>query len=100
MKKFPFKLDEWIEEDIEVTVIRPKLDRGGRLKLTPVVEKRKQRTFYTKGVVKKLSCKDDEHYFVPLDKKSGIVHCLHCTLHRKIYPVTHDLRDGKIVLRD
>ena len=100
MKKFPHKLDEWIDEEVDVTVVKPTIDpKTGALKLKPVVEKKRQKTFYTKGVLEKLSCKDDEHYFVVKDKKRGIFKCKHCTLHRKLYPVTHDVVDGKIVDR-
>jgi hypothetical protein len=91
------KLDTFHDEEIEMAVISPKVDKNGKISLEKKTKKTIQKVIYTQGITEKLSCRDSDHFFVMLDKHRYIAKCIHCTLHRKIYPVTHNIVDGKIV---
>lgn len=97
-KDFPHPLNEWIEEDVDVTVNEPVFE-GGKVTIKQRIEKQSQKTIYINAPKKKLSCKDADHYFDIVDVHTYEARCRYCMNHKFLIPAFHDLVDGKIVSR-
>lgn len=94
------KLNEWTEEDVEVTVHKPEFDeKTKRVTITQKKEKVKQKVYYAHSTPRKIICND--HFFLPMDPKRYIFRCRKCDYRFQGSTITHKyLPDtGKIVFR-
>lgn len=96
------KLNEWTEEEVDVTVIRPEIDeKNKRVSFKTMVEKATQKVFYSHSTPRKVICAMSEHFFLPLDPHKYVFKCKKCDYHYKGNTLTHkyDPKTGKILFR-
>jgi len=101
-QKFDKPTNEWIEEDIEINVMTPKVNpEMGRVEFKQTKQKAKRKTFYSDSPNKKMICADGEHVFNCLDKGKYIFKCKNCDWHKIAYPVTYrfNKQTGKLTHR-
>jgi len=89
------KLNEWVEEKIPIKSI--KADEKGNLQET--TEWHTQKTIYIDPPAIKIVCKTGDHYWYVVDTHNHIFACKHCKRRVKVYPVTHDYKDGQLIHR-
>ncbi len=93
-------LNEFVEEDVDVTVINPVVDeKNKRVSFKTDVEKAKQKVYYAHSIPRTVVC--GEHFFIPEDPKKYIFRCKNCTFHYKAQVITHKYNPdtGEIVYR-
>ena len=91
MSNPPFKTNEWIEEDVEVEVVRPELSEvDGKKKLSYKREKilATQKTYYAKSKPRKITCAQNAHTYACVDKGKYTFKCIDCSWHRVAPPIT------------
>lgn len=82
------KLNEWNEEEIDIPVVKPVLDKNNnRVSFEMGTQKAKQRTYYANSTPRMVVCKD--HSLYPLDPKKYIFKCENCDFHYKGNTLTH-----------
>ena len=88
MSDFPGKTNEWIEEEIDVPVMKPRVnERKKRVEFVPTTEKATKKTFYADSPLKRIVC--NKHVYRCIDKGKYVFKCKNCDWHRVAYPVTH-----------
>lgn len=95
------KLNEWVEEEIDIPSFKPELDEvNKRVKLVKTTEKATQRTFYSNSPSRKMVC--DSHKYKLLDKHKYIFKCVNCDWHYRANPanVDFDPATGRLFFRD
>ena len=86
-KDFPHPLNTFIEEEVEVATMVPRVnEKEKRVEFVKGVKKVKQKTYYADSKPVKIVCSD--HRFVCLDKGKYLFKCKKCTWHKIAYPVT------------
>lgn len=86
--KYPFKTNEWIEEDSEIPVISPVVnEKEKRVEFVHTTQKVKQKTYYADSKPIQVVCKD--HVYICLDKHKYLFKCTKCDWHRILSPITH-----------
>lgn len=98
MKSEPFSkpLDTFIEEDIAVKKVKFNPETK---KTFTTYELEKVRTKYMDIPYEKYRCVDGEHVFKCIDPHKWIFSCINCSYFRKVYPVTYNFEDGKLIHR-
>jgi len=85
---FPKKTNEWIEEEIDIPVMKPVVnEKKKRVEFVRGTEKATQKTFYADSPLKKIICK--KHVYKCLDEGKYIFKCKNCDWNRIAYPVAH-----------
>jgi hypothetical protein len=97
--KYPFKTNEFIEEDITVRKVVAK-EEEGKLKLEYENVPAKRKTMYIDSPVKKLVCKRGSHHFVMLDNRKYIFTCSNCSLHFKAFPHLYRYEDFQLIHKE
>ncbi len=94
--EFTKKLNEWINEEINLTITVPKLtDDGKSLKsLESVVVKVPQKTMYLKEETVFKSCQD--HYWELKNNDRCMFECKHCGMGCIAPPWKYEWNDGKL----
>jgi len=88
--KFDKPTNEWIEEDVEIPMMTPKVNpEKGRVEFTQSNKKAKRRTFYSDSPNKKMVCPEGSHVFYCIDKGKYIFKCKNCDWHKIAFPVTY-----------
>lgn len=94
------KLNEFVEEEIEVSVLKPVIDeKTKRIKIEQTAEKLKQKVYYSHSPQRMVIC--GNHFFEPLDPKKYIFKCKKCDYHYKASTLTrkYNPSTGKLDLR-
>lgn len=101
MNNFPKKLDEWIEEEKEIDVVIPVLNKKGEVESLSKEKKIvKERVQYTQAIDRKIDCGTRKHYWTIPDKNIHVAYCNNCSKRRMIRAVYEKVLDGKILNRD
>ena len=88
MSDFPGKTNEWIEEEIDVPVMKPHVnERKKRVEFVPTTEKATKKTFYADSPLRKVVGK--KHVYRCIDKGKYIFKCKNCNWHKVAYPITY-----------
>jgi hypothetical protein len=89
------KLNEWVEEQIEVPSheINP---HTGEVKKSTKVETVK--SIYIDPPKQKLRCSD--HYFESIDIHRYLFACKKCSFTRQVFPTTYRYEDGKLINKE
>ena len=88
MPKFDKPLNKWIEEEVEIPVMKPKINKAkGRIEFTQSKQKATQKTYYANSPQKRVVC--DDHFFVLINPGKYIFKCKNCDWHKIAYPVTY-----------
>jgi hypothetical protein len=99
-EKFDKPLDEWVEEEIEIPVIEPVLNKKMEVVgLKHSKRKASQRTIYTQSKEERISCSKGQHNWHIPDKHDHVAHCYNCTKKRMIRAVYERVTGGKILDR-
>ena len=89
-------LNEWTEEDINVRTITPeKTEKGIKLSVKDIPQK--QKVMYINAPVKKAICPKGKHQFYLKDNRKYIYACRKCGYQHKIFPFSHDFKDGQLI---
>lgn len=101
-RKYPFKLDTPIEEEIEVERPVPVLSddkKSATVELRTV--KTKVKTVYTETTEKPFMCGLRKHNWEMVDRHKYIAKCMNnnCMKVRILSPMVHTIKDGHIVSR-
>lgn len=89
LKDFPYKLNEWTEE--EVPVRKNKFDHKTG-KVVSIYEMEKIKTMYINAPKEKLRCASGTHIFKPIGNPGNYTFgCVNCPFARKVYPTTYRL---------
>lgn len=94
------KLNEFVEEEIEVNVLKPVIDeKTKRIKIEQTAEKLKQKVYYSHSPQRMVIC--GNHFFEPFDPKKYIFKCKKCDYHYKASTLTrkYNPSTGKLDLR-
>ena len=100
MTKFNKPTNKWIEEEIELPVVAPVVNkRTNKIEIKETTQKVKQRTFYADTRPRKVIC--GNHHFVCINKGKYIFKCTKCDFHKIAYPVTYrfNQEDGTLIHR-
>lgn len=98
--KFDKPIGQWIDEEVKVTSMRPVVsDYGGktRVDFKAVETIENQKSIYIESKERQIGCAKDKHDWFMTDKNTYLVKCHFCELRRRISPLHHDIRDGKII---
>jgi len=101
-QKFDKPINKWIEEDIEIPVMTPKVnEKEKRVEFTQTTQKAKRKTFYSDSPSKKIICAKGTHVFNCIDKGKYIFKCKNCDFHKIAFPVTYRFNEqtGKLIHR-
>lgn len=102
-KKFDQPLNQWIEEEVEVPQMVPKVNqKEKRIEFEQKKVKATQKTFYASSPKKKMICAKGTHYFACINRGKYIFKCHNCDYHKIAYPVTFkfDPDTGVLAYRD
>lgn len=97
-KKFNKPLDEWIEETKEIEAVTPKYSKRGVEYIKKTI-KAKEKVVYTEPKIYRQFCSREDHYWECEDKHNYIFRCTKCSQKRKVFPITYDYKDGKLIHR-
>lgn len=90
MPKFDKPVNEWIEEEVDVPVFKPRVnEKLKRVEFVQGTEKATKRTYYAKSDPRKVVCAPGQHFFYPENRKKSIFACNRCNYHKIAYPVTY-----------
>jgi hypothetical protein len=95
--KFDKPLDTWISEKVDVTVTKPVIDENNKVSFQEFTEQLTQKTMYSRGIKKKLSCKEEDHYWELDNPNTYDFKCRYCMKHKFAYPVTYRYEKGKLI---
>ena len=86
-EEFDKKVGEWIEEDVEVDVVRPLIDEKNPEHKTFIRQKEKftQRTMYIDAPKRKVMCSEADHEFEPTNTPN-LFACTKCHFKVIAYP--------------
>src|SRR5690606_26738306 len=86
-QEFPKPLNQFIEEEVEVDVVRPMLDEANPEKKTFVRRREKftQKTMYIDAPKKKITCPDKDHLFEPTSTPNHFA-CTKCNFTAIAHP--------------
>ena len=99
-KKFPHPLNTFIEEEVQIPVMKPHVNEGKkRVEFTQEMTTATRKTMYSNNKPRVVICKD--HHFVGVDSKKCIFKCTKCNYHKIAYPVTYrfNKQTGKLIHR-
>lgn len=101
MTQYPFKLDEWADEQIDVPTFTAKTDKHGNFQgVEQTTTKKTVKTMYSRVPETKLSCATGTHKWFMEDKHKGVAGCKKCIKHRFLRPIYEFIKDGHICDRD
>ena len=90
------KLNEWIEEEIELEVPTVDIDQNGAPYKTISKISAKRRSIYVDPPSRKVVCKRGEHDWYPVDTSKGLFKCSKCNYRRIVEPITYEyFKDDK-----
>jgi len=101
-QKYPFRLNEEIEEEIEVDQMIPILSEDKKNATYEMGKvKTKIKTIYTKTEEEKFMCGKGEHKWEMADRHKYIAKCLNnkCIKRRILNPTIHTIKEGHIINR-
>jgi len=82
------KLNEWVEEEVDVTTFKPVLSEDkNSVVIKTGVEKIKEKVFYSQSPARMVIC--GKHFYVPLNPKQYIFKCKNCDYHYHARIPTH-----------
>lgn len=93
---YPFKVNEWEEEDVKVTTVIPEYDdKTKKVKYIKKEISATQRTFRAHSKPRKIVC-GKNHVYYCLSKGKYLFRCKNCDWHRILFPITYkfDLKTG------
>jgi len=93
-------LDTWVEETVDVTVIKPEVDeKNHRISFKTDVEKQKQKVYYASAPSRMIIC--SKHFFLPENPKKYLFKCKNCDYHYLAQIPTHKYNPstGELVYR-
>ena len=93
-KDLPWRLNEWVDETINVDTLAPEMDESGKMRLQKKTIPVKQKTMFVDPKPRTVRCASGKHSFYCIDKQRYIFACKNCEYKRQVYPVTYDY-DGK-----
>ena len=97
-KKFNKPLDQWVEENKEIEATVPTLTKG-KVEYVKKKIKATERVMYTEPSIYSDFCAKKDHYWEVEDKHNYIFRCKKCRMKRRVYPLTYDFKDGKLIHR-
>ena len=87
MANYPFKVNEFIEEDVPIEVTTPVYDpKTKKVELKKETQTFKQKTYYSDSPPKKIVC--NEHTYVCVNKGRYLFQCTKCDWRRFALPVS------------
>ena len=101
MTDFPHKLNEWIEEEVDVpsteTVVN---EKENRVEFKQNTRKATQKTIYLDSKPTRVICGD--HHYTCIDKAKYVFKCTKCDWHKIAFPVTYKFNPetGKLIHRE
>lgn len=100
--EYPFKINEWQDEEVEITTIDPVLNKKGEVVgLKQGTKKAVQRVRYSEmSKPRVMSCGDMEHDWHIPDKNVHTAHCRSCPKRKFIRAVFEQVKGGRIFDRD
>lgn len=100
-EEFPHKLDEWIDEEVEVATLEPVLNEKQEVVgIKHGKRKAHQKTMYTRAPEVSVDCGKGSHdWYIP-DKHVHVAFCKKCPKRRIIRAVYERVTNGKILDRD
>jgi chromatin remodeling complex protein RSC6 len=99
--KYPFKTNEFIEEEVEVPTFTPVFDeKNNRVNFESTTKKVTQKTMYIDVEPKTLVCSD--HQYIPHRPNKYLFKCEKCTWQMKVNPtlVKYDPKLKKFIVRE
>ena len=98
MKKFDKPLDTWIEEEKEIPVFMPQVDKRGNLTgLKQGKRKIIEKTMYQRVTPVKFDCGYGNHNYSMKDIHRYIASCSKCMKNKFLRPGIEDLKEGHII---
>lgn len=96
------KLNEFIEEEVEVNVVEPVISQDGKtskvsFKTVPKIVQ--QKTYYSQSEPKTLIC--SKHFYIPENLKKYIFRCQNCEWHFQARVIIHKYKPetGELIVR-
>jgi len=87
LNNFPHPLNTWIDEEVEVPVMTPKVnEKESRVEFTQEMKKVAQKTMYVDSKQTRIVC--GSHTYACIDKGSYLFKCKKCDWHKIAFPVT------------
>lgn len=101
MPKYPFKTNEFIEEEVDVPSFEPVVnEKKKRVEFRRTTVKATRKTMFVDSKPRRVICKD--HKYFPIDKGKYTFKCMNCDWHRIAPPITFkfDQKTGKLTYRE